>query len=203
MNIEEFIKIGKRTYNDSTYKTYIDETTQWFDELIERDDICSILDKYDIKDEEFYTLLMLYARCSKSVQRDLFYGVENDFIREFKTLFNGLLQKTPRTHLNVLYRKESASTKEYINCFEQNKPFVTRHYLTCSKDDFDNSSEKLVIKPLSDGKSKAHEVFQILNNPEDSDLPEWQVNFERGTKFKITDVKREEDKITVYLQELE
>ena len=60
-----------------------------------------------------------------------------------------------------------------------------------------------MIKPLSDGKSKAHEVFQILNNPEDSDLPEWQVNFERGTKFKITDVKREEDKITVYLQELE
>lgn len=203
MNIDDFIEIGKRTYNNSTYETFIDETTQWFDELIERDDICSILDEYDIKYEEFYTLLMLYARCFRFVQRDLFYGIENEFIKVFKTLFDGLLQKTPRTHLNVLYRKESASVKEYINCFEQNKPFVTRHYLTCSKDDFDNSSEKLVITPLSDGKSRAHEVFQILNNPEDSDPPEWQVNFERGTKFKITNVKREEDKITVYLQELE
>ena len=35
-----------------------------------------------------------------------------------------------------------------------------------------------------------HEIYKIYNHGEDCPYPEYQVEFERGTKFEITDIKK-------------
>ena len=69
--------------------------------------------------------------------------------------------------------------------------FTITGFFTTSKDDFDNAhSIKWIIEPLPEGQTKAHEIYKIYNHGEDCPYPEYQVEFERGAKFEITDIKK-------------
>ena len=76
-------------------------------------------------------------------------------------------------------------------------------FFTTSIDDFDNAhSIKWIIEPLPEGQTKAYEIYKIYNHGEDCPYPEYQVEFERGTKFEITDIKKGKEYNVVHIKEL-
>ena len=44
--------------------------------------------------------------------------------------------------------------------------------------------------------------YKIYNHGEDCPYPEYQVEFERGTKFEITDIKKGKEYNVVHIKEL-
>ena len=58
---------------------------------------------------------------------------------------------------------------------------------------------KFIIFPLKNGKTKAHDIYLIYNHGEDYGSPEFQVEFELGTKFMIDKI----DGTTIYMHELQ
>ena len=81
--------------------------------------------------------------------------------------------------------------------------FTVNGFFTTSIDDFDNAhSIKWIIEPLPEGQTKAHEIYKIYNHGEDCPYPEYQVEFERGTKFEITDIKKGKEYNVVHIKEL-
>jgi hypothetical protein len=86
-----------------------------------------------------------------------------------------------------------------IENFINNSTYDCNHYLTASTicPDFKNyqNEVKFVICRRLIGKTKAHEVFKICNANN-----EFQVNFERNTRFKIDYVDKKDK--TVRLIEL-
>ena len=50
--------------------------------------------------------------------------------------------------------------------------------------------------------STAYEIYKIYNHGEDCPYPEYQVEFERGTKFEITDIKKGKEYNVVHIKEL-
>ena len=70
-------------------------------------------------------------------------------------------------------------------------------------DDFDNATQiKWVIKPLPQNKTKAHEIYRIYNHGDTCPFPEWQVEFERGTRFRITDIRKGNGYDIIHIEEL-
>ena len=81
--------------------------------------------------------------------------------------------------------------------------FTVNGFFTTSIDDFDNAhSIKWIIEPLPEGQTKAYEIYKIYNHGEDCPYPEYQVEFERGTKFEITDIKKGKEYNVVHIKEL-
>lgn len=202
MDTNELIDLAKQYYCENHYQTYIDETTSFFDELIAKDDVCNVLDSFEISDEEFYCLLLLYARAYKFIQPSLIYCENNPFIELFVNLFDSLLTKVPRTRLNTIYRQDPhIDINKVKELYEKGLPYTPQNYLTCSKDDFDNNSVKLVILPLPNGESRAHEVYLLYNYGIEHENPEYQINFERNTPFAIKSIEEKGNKTIIVLAE--
>ena len=76
-------------------------------------------------------------------------------------------------------------------------------FLTTSKDDFNNTYNiKWIITPLSNGLTKAHDIYNVYNHGYNCPYPEWQVEFERNTKFIVNKVVPKENKTEVYISEI-
>lgn len=85
------------------------------------------------------------------------------------------------------------------------KHYICASFLTDSTDDYDNyRSVKLVIRPKLGRKTKAHDVYRIMNHGEDikEAIPENQVNFERNAEFEITGIDENQNIPVVYLNEI-
>ena len=77
-------------------------------------------------------------------------------------------------------------------------------FFTTSKDDYNNTYNiKWLIKPLPNGLTKAHDIYLVYNKGYNLPYPEWQVEFERNTKFIVTKVVTKENFTEVYISELE
>lgn len=100
-----------------------------------------------------------------------------------------------------LYRRLNYSDIEKCNIGEE---WVHPVSLTTSIENFGATSSESVIlkiKPLSHEKTKAHKIYLIRDQydetekkyPEMDIAKEWQVNFEFNTKFRITNISKEQE----------
>ncbi|MCW4106393.1 hypothetical protein ONT07_13170, partial [Prevotella copri] len=130
----------------------------------------------------------------------------NSFIERCISYFDSLLSKAPKTSSIVLYRQDHFKSVEYYKELQnKGKHYICSSFLTTSTDDYDNSrSVKLVISPKLDGKTKAHDVYRIMNHGENikGAIPENQVNFERNAEFEITGIDEKPNIPVVYLNEI-
>lgn len=155
---------------------------------------------YGLTTAERIMLSMFYNRDSAKFRDDYYYDKENmpEVISEMFVGINNVVAKAPLNKDKVLYRFCQEEDKkdlvaDDIVCFPYN--------LTCTNYDWHQEKYKnvYVITPLPNGKTKAHNLFEIYKHGDEN-----QVDFLRNTSFKVTKV--EETKGTrfkkYYLSEL-
>lgn len=133
-------------------------------------------------------LSMFYSTYSAKFRDDYYYDRVNmpEVISEMFVGINNVVAKAPLNKDKVLYRfcmdedKKNMVVGEVV-CFPYN--------LTCTNYDWHQEKDKdvYVITPLSNGKTKAHNLFEIYEHGDEK-----QVDFLRNTSFKVTKVEATE-----------
>lgn len=201
----EFIALGRKCYPKQDNRGITNFNSEVLANVYPKKK--DILDSYGVTKCELFTLIMLEGFFSGDVLRPLVFGLKtNSFIERCISYFDSLLSKTPKTSSVVLYRQDHFNSVEYYKDLKnKHKHYICASFLTASTDDYDNSrSVKLVISPKLDGKTKAHDVYRIMNHGEDikEAIPENQVNFERNAEFEITGIDEKQNIPVVYLNEI-
>lgn len=205
MDIIELQQIGKEVYKDkpSAYQHKGDmELLEWhikaMNDLIKAGRIHYI--DPTLTETEILSIVILEGFGSQLIQTSLYDPSKSNALMEalIESLDNALMKTPANTH-SVLYANDG-----YIRYDNKiGDIFTVIGYLTTSKDDFDNATQtKWIIKPLPQDKTKAHEIYHIYNHGDTCPYPEWQVEFERGTSFKIADIKKGKGYDIVYIEEL-
>lgn len=137
---------------------------------------------------------------SQLIQSSLYHPQQSNELKEILVdNLDSALKKTPQNTHTTLFANDGFQR-------EDNKvgdTFTIQGYFTTSKEDFDNAQfVKWIIEPLSQNQTKAHEIYQIYNHGENCPYPEYQVEFERGTSFVITDIRKQGDYDIIYIKEL-
>ncbi len=206
MEIKELQQIGEEVYKNkpSAYQHKGDmELLEWHIEamnnLIKAGRIHYI--NPTLTDAEILSIVILEGfGSSQLIQTPLYDPTKLNALK--KALIENLdsaLKKVPANTHSVLYANDGYLRYDY----KVGDIFTVMGFFTSSKDDFDNATQiKWVIKPLPQSKTKAHEIYRIYNHGDNLPFPEWQVEFERGTRFKITDIKKENGYDVIHIEEL-
>lgn len=205
MNISELQQIGKEVYKDkpSAYQHKGDmELLEWHIEAMNNLINAGRIHYIDptLTETEILSIVILEGFGSQLIQTSLYDPSKSNALTEalIESLDNALMKTPANTH-SVLYANDG-----YIRYDNKiGDIFTVIGYFTTSKDDFDNANQtKWIIKPLPQDKTKAHEIYRIYNHGDTCPYPEWQVEFERGTSFKIADIKKGKRYDIVYIEEL-
>lgn len=143
---------------------------------------------YGLTKAERMLLSMFYNNYSSKFRDDYYYDKENmpEVISEMFVGINNVVAKAPLNKDKVLYRfckdedKKDMDVGEVV-CFPYN--------LTCTNNDWhqEKYNNVYIITPLSKGKTKAHNLFEIYEHGDEK-----QVDFLRNTSFKVTKVEATE-----------
>jgi len=185
LSIKKRIYVGQDTF--STYKEYVDKF---------KNEHAEIIAQYDLTESELFVMFMMLTKNFDEVQQCASSGRGTLFTKECVHIFDSFLRKVPRSNSYMFYRFDKY---QRIENFINKSTYDCNHYLTASTicPDFKNyqNEVKFVICRRLIGETKAHEVFKICNANN-----EFQVNFERNTKFEIDYVDKKDK--TVRLKEL-
>ena len=199
MSIEELIDIAVGIYTK--------ESPEVKDLLIHIEAMNDLIAKgavhnnFGLNEIEILALIMLEEFAYKTIQQPAFNDIYlNDYNKILINSLDNALLKIPRTSHNTLYRQD----RDYYKIPENGEILKFKGFFTTSKDDFDNTYIiKWVIKPLPNGLTKAHDIYLVYNKGYNLPYPEWQVEFERNTKFIVTKVVPKDNFTEVYISELE
>lgn len=159
-----------------------------------------IHNNYGLNDIEILTLIMLEGFDCNTIQQPAFNDrYQNEFNEILINSLDNALLKIPGTSHNTLYRQDEFYNEE----LKVGDTLNFKGFLTTSKDDFDNTHNiKWIIKTLSCDLTKAHDIYNVYNHGYNCPYPEWQVEFERNTKFIVNKVVPKENKTEVYISEI-
>lgn len=154
--------------------------------------------EYNLTDLEALSIVILEGfGCSRFIQEPLYNRRKLNALTEVLIQnLDSALRKAPKNTHPVLYANDGFMRGNN----RIGDIFTVNGFFTTSIDDFDNAhSIKWIIEPLLEGQTKAHEIY---NHGEDCPYLEYQVEFERGTKFEITDIKKGKEYNVVHIKEL-
>ncbi len=199
MSIEKLIDIAEGIYTK--------ESPEVKDLLIHIEAMNDLIAKgavhnyFGLNEIEILALIMLEEFAYRYIQQPAFNDIYlNDYNKILINSLDNALLKIPRTSHDTLYRQD----RDYYKIPENGEILKFKGFLTTSKDDFDNTYNiKWVIKPLPNGLTKAHDIYLVYNKGCNLPYPEWQVEFERNTKFIVTKVVPKDNFTEVYISELE
>ena len=199
MNIEEL--------KDIAVGIYVGESPEVKDLLIHIEAMNNLVAKgtvhndFGLNDIEILALIMLEEFAYNTIQQPAFNDeCINDFNEILINSLDNALLKIPRTFHNTLYRQD----KYYYKVPKAGEILKFKGFFTTSKDDYDNTYNiKWVITPRSNGLTKAHDIYMVYNKGYNLPYPEWQVEFERNTKFIVNKIETMENYTKVYISELE
>ena len=198
MSIEELKDVAIEVYGEKSIE--VKELLKHIEAMNSLVASGAIHNNYGLNDIEILSLIMLQGFACKIIQQPAF---NDKYLNKFNeilicSLDNALL-KIPRTSYDTLYRQEGY----YYKIPRVGEILRFNGFLTTSKDDFDNTYNiKWVIKPLSNESTKAHDIYNVYNLGYNCPYPEWQVEFERNTKFIVNKVVPQKDKTEVFISEL-
>ena len=205
MNIKDLRPIIEATYknNPSAYKRGGD--VELLDFHIKA--MQSLRDKnkihytdFNLTDLEALSIVILEGFGSRLIQESLYNPYKsNDLTKILVQNLDEALRKTPKNTHPLLYANDG-----YMRGNNRiGDVFTVQGFFTTSKDDFDNAhSIKWIIEPLPEAQTKAHEIYRIYNHGEDCPYPEYQVEFERKTKFEVIDIRKQNEYDVIYVREL-
>ncbi len=199
MSIEKLIDIAEGIYTK--------ESPEVKDLLIHIEAMNDLIAKgavhnyFGLNEIEILALIMLEEFAYRYIQQPAFNDIYlNDYNKILINSLDNALLKIPRTSHDTLYRQD----RDYYKIPENGEILKFKGFLTTSKDDFDNTYNiKWIIKPLPNGLTKAHDIYLVYNKGYNLPYPEWQVEFERNTKFIVTKVVPKDNFTEVYISELE
>ena len=157
--------------------------------------------EYNLTDLEALSIVILEGfGSSRFIQEPLYNRRKLNALTEVLIQnLDSALRKAPKNTHPVLYANDGFMRGNN----RIGDIFTVNGFFTTSIDDFDNAhSIKWIIEPLPEGQTKAYEIYKIYNHGEDCPYPEYQVEFERGTKFEITDIKKGKEYNVVHIKEL-
>lgn len=156
---------------------------------------------YELNEIEILALIMLEEFAYNTIQQPAFNdGYLNDYNEILINSLENALLNIPRTFHKTLYRQE----KYYYKVPKIGEILKFKGFFTTSKDDYDNTYNiKWVITPLSNELTKAHDIYVVYNKGYNLPYPEWQVEFERNTRFVVNQIEPKENYTKVYISELE
>ncbi len=138
--------------------------------------------RYGLTDVEKMILTCFLGNISYAFRDDNYCGEVPDIVREMQTVLNSIIEKAPKYKGNTLYRFTKTGDKTNFDIGDIYQPL---HSLTATTEDWEqNRSDIYVIKTLPENETKAHSLYLIHNHSNET-----QVNFLRGTSFKITDIE--------------
>ena len=160
----------------------------------------AIHNNYGLNDIEILTLIMLEGFACDTIQHPAFNDrYPNEFNEILINSLDKALLKITGTSHDLLYRQENY----YYKVPEVGEILNFKGFLTTSKDDFNNTYNiKWIITPLPNGLTKAHDIYNVYNHGYNCPYPEWQVEFERNTKFIVNKVVPKGNKTEVYISEI-
>lgn len=179
-NSEYFLKAGKIQWYYSGMKEYIENE-----------------EEYNLTEAERVILRMFYGDMPCYFRDDYYHGAVPEIAEELFKVLNSLVLKAPQSKSSPLRRYCKSQDKTDLS---EGDIFTVAHCLTCTEDNWEQEDRKnvYIIKPLIDGKTKAHNLYEIYNHG-----GEKQVNLIRGTSFKITKVITQENNFKlIYMEEL-
>ena len=178
-NPEYFLKRGKIQCYYNSMKEYIGNE-----------------ENFKLTEAERVILRMFYGDVSCFFRDDYYHPSVPEIAEELFKVLNSVVLKAPQSKSSPLYR--SCVREDRID-FKQEDIFTVPHNLTCTDKSWKRADTKnvYIIEPLKDGKTKAHNVYEIYNR-----TGEYQVNFTRGTSFKITKVIKKDGLKLIYMKEL-
>lgn len=147
-------------------------------------------ERFGLTKAEQVLLNMYYDQHSAKFRDDYYHGIIPEVVQQMFIGINNVVAKAPQNKDKILYR---------FCCDEDPKgmkigDFVNFPYnLTCTNYDWNQAEYKdvYVITPLTNGKTKAHNLYEIYEHGKEK-----QVDFLRDTSFMVTKV--EETKGTSY-----
>ena len=147
---------------------------------------------YELNDAELTVLSMFIMNYSRYFRDDYYNKPIPEIATSMFEVLESIVAKAPRFDNNTLYRFCNEYDKSDMKVGDV---ILVPHNLTCTADRWNRSDCNIyVIQTLSQDKTGAHDFCKMYpHNP-----AEKQVNFLRGTKFLVTDIK--EIKGTVYLE---
>ena len=179
-SIKKRIYVGQGSF--SIYKECVDKF---------RNEHPEIIAQYDLTKSELFVMFMMLTKNYDEIQQCASSGRGASFAKECVRQFDSFLSKVPRSNSYMFYRVDK---NQRIENFINKSTYDCNHYLTASTicPDFKNyqNEVKFVICRRLIGETKAHEVFKICNANN-----EFQVNFERNTKFEIDYVDKNDKSV--------
>ena len=197
MNTEELELVAIRIYGEKSDQVKgLLELIKSMYRLIEQG---VIRNDFRLSDVEVLSIVMLEGFDYDIIQKPAFNeNLLDDFNEILINSLDCALLKIPKTNYNTLYRQD----KYYCKIPEAGEILVFKGFLTASKDDYDNTHNiKWIITPLSNGLTKAHDIYRVYNHGYNCPYPEWQVQFERNTSFIVTQVETKKNHTEVYITE--
>lgn len=135
----------------------------------------------DLSDVEWLILLCFMADLSPYFRSDTYYNGVPNMVKEMQSILDQVISKAPVFSGKRLYRFLKSNDK---TDFSIGDCFIPEHSLTTTMEDWGQDCESYVITPLPLDKTRAHALYSFYNHGY-----EMQVNFERGAKFRVTDIQ--------------
>ena len=154
---------------------------------------------YELNDAEHTVLSMFIMQCSQYFRDDYYYKPIPEIATSMFEVLESVVAKAPRFDNKTLYRFCNDYDK---SCIKVDDVILVPHNLTCTADRWNrNDCNIYVIQTLSQDKTRAHDLCKMYPH----NHAEKQVNFLRGTKFLVTDIKEIRGTVfhEFYLRELE
>lgn len=171
------------------YKSYPDDFLAQkpftrFSKNMENEEIRTMKESYGLSDVEVVVLRCFLGNMSVYFREDTYIGFDSipEVAREMQLILDSVISKAP-THQEgtVLYRFLKEHDQHEFNVGDIFQP---SHSVTCTTNKWNQDEYTYIITPLSTEATKAHDLYKICNHGNEN-----QVNFEKGTKFKVTKVE--------------
>ena len=149
------------------------------------EEVMDAMRKYNLSEVEVLIMNCFYGNLSQYFRDDIYakYGQIPEIAKEMQIVLESFIMKAPKHKEGVLYRflKSHDNTNLKIGDI-----FEPTYSLTTTNEDWEQDKDVYVITPLLEEKTSAFDIYKIYNHNEEN-----QVNFLKGTKFRVTNVERD------------
>lgn len=151
--------------------------------------------KNGLCDVEWLMLYCFLGPFSGYFRSDNYHTGVPEVVKEMQEVLDSVISKAPKCECKTLYRFLNDFDKRNLHIGEV---YIPTHSLTTTTEDWGKDSDMYIIAPVSNGNTRAHSLFKLYNHGDET-----QVNFERGTKFKVVDIKDINNRKIIFLNEIE
>ena len=174
----------------------------WFTLFSKHDrnvDLQNSIEKFGLCESEALILLCFLGNLSQYFRDDIYvqFGEVPEVAKEMNVILDSIISKAPQHREGLLYR--------FLNDYDKSDSNVgdiirIEHSLTTTIDDWRQDTDSYCITSLPEKMTKAHDLYKIYNHGNEN-----QVNFERGSIFKVISIvtNSETGFRRIYMEEIE